>query len=316
MPNKAMKRMVFIKRELCLKMKSRPLIFVGSSTEGLKFAKALQANLDRDNQVILWSQGVFGLSSGTLEDLAAKLESVDFAILVVTPDDLVESRGTKSAAPRDNVLLELGMCIGALGRERSFLVYDRSANIKLPSDLAGITHGTFQPHDDGNAFAALGAACTMIEQKISSLGIRTKYGHIGVLDENSQFRIIADLLGIISVNYIIQLYETGKTLKREHGFSASIGKYWYGIDFPSKQVGNGRFSVNALCEKLLEANIILQDLSYNVGLTQRGKDFAKWLISNNYKAIAFKTPIGGWGELDSIHHASIKYFMDNVGIIE
>jgi predicted nucleotide-binding protein len=57
-------------------MKSRPIIFVGSSVEGLSYAKALQQNLDHAMQVVLWSQGVFGLSNGTLEDLVEKLQTV------------------------------------------------------------------------------------------------------------------------------------------------------------------------------------------------------------------------------------------------
>ena len=265
-------------------MKSRPVIFVGSSKEGLQYAKALQQNLDHAMQVVLWSQGVFGLSGGTLEDLVEKLQAVDFAALVVTPDDLVQSRGNSQAAPRDNVLLELGMCIGCLGRERSFLVYDRSSNIKLPSDLAGITPATFHPHDDGNAQAALGAACTQIEQKALEIGERTKQGRVGIIDENSQYRIIADLLGVVADNYLIQMLLSKSTLKREIGGFRGIGKYWYGIEFPGRHVGNGRFSINELCEKLLEADIVTQNLSFEVSLTERGRNFARWLIDNGYKA--------------------------------
>ena len=289
---------------------SRPVIFVGSSTEGLPYAKGLQVNLDRACQVILWSQGVFGLSNGPLEDLEDKLKNVDFAVLVVTPDDLIESRGNSISAPRDNVLLELGMCIGTLGRKRSFIVYDRNENIKLPSDLAGVTHATFEPHNDKNAQAALGAACTQIEQKILELGERIKYGQAGLVDELSQFRIIADLLGVIAANYIIQMHETDKTLRREHGLSASIGKHWYAIEFPKRHIGTGRFSVNEFCKKLLEANIISQDLSYNVGLTRRGKEFAKWLTESDYKVLAFETPLGSWGKQSRINSSSIKYFKE------
>jgi len=289
-------------------MKSRPIIFVGSSVEGLNYAKALQQNLDHALQVVLWSQGVFGLSNGTLEDLVEKLQVVDFAVLVVTPDDLIHSRGNAQPAPRDNVLLELGMSIGTLGRERSFLVYDRTSNIKLPSDLAGITPATFQPHDDGNAQAALGAACTQIEQKVIELGERTKQGQVGVLDANSQFRIIADLLGVVADNYLIQMFLSSSTLKREISVFGKIGNYWYGIEFPGRHYGNGRFSVDELCEKLLDANILIQNLKFEVSLTDRGKDFTRWLIDNGYKADVFDSPIGGWGELSKINKSSIEYF--------
>ena len=288
-------------------MKTRPVIFVGSSREGLEYAKALQANLDHACQVVLWSQGVFGLSNGTLEDLVEKLATVDFAVLVVTPDDLITSRGSTTPAPRDNVLLELGICIGELGRERSFLVYNRSSNIKLPSDIAGITHANFQPHDDGNAQAALGAACTQIEQKVSTLGERIKHDNISILDKNSEYRIIADLLGEISANYIIQMYETGRSVPREEDMYLSIGNYWYGIEFPGRKSGNGRFSINELCQKVKDAGILAQDLKFNITLTKKGELFAKWLIKNGYKANAFISPLGEWGELSEFSLTGVEY---------
>lgn len=289
-------------------MNPRPVIFVGSSTEGLKYAKALQQNLDHAMQVVLWSQGVFGLSDGTLESLVEKLQTVDFAALVVTPDDLIISRDSEQHAPRDNVLLELGMCIGSLGRERSFLVYDRSSNIKLPSDIAGITPATFQPHDDNNVQAALGAACTQIEQKALKLGERIKQGQVGIIDQNSQYKIIADLLGVVADNYLIQMLLSKFPLKRDIGTFRNLGNYWYGIEFQKRHHGGGRFSVDELCEKLLEADIVSQNLSFEVSLTERGKDFARWLIDNGYKAEVFQCPIGGWGSLSNFNQMGIEYF--------
>ena len=43
------------------------------------------------------------------------LDRFDFAILVLTADDLVASRDVLSTAPRDNVLFELGLFMGGLG---------------------------------------------------------------------------------------------------------------------------------------------------------------------------------------------------------
>lgn len=147
-------------------------MFIGSSLEGLEIAKAIQANLDHECEITLWSQGVFGLGEGTLEALVEKLGEFDFASLVLTPDDLIKSRKGSSPSPRDNVLLELGLFIGRLGRKRTFIVYDRTASLRLPSDLAGVTSATFQPHLSQNWQAALGAACTQIERAVRGLGIR------------------------------------------------------------------------------------------------------------------------------------------------
>ncbi len=149
-------------------MAARPRVFVGSSSEGLDIAKTIQLNLDHLAEVTVWSQGVFGLGEGTLESLVACQDQFDFAILVLSPDDLVNSRGSTSHAPRDNIMFELGLFMGSLGRNRTFAVYDRTADIKLPSDLAGVTVASFHPHSTGSLTAALGAPCTLIENAINA----------------------------------------------------------------------------------------------------------------------------------------------------
>ncbi len=150
----------------------RPRVFIGSSTEGLKIAETIQLLLDRYCEATIWSQGVFGLSSGTLESLVLALDNFDFAILVLTPDDMINSRGQENQSPRDNVLFELGLFVGGLGRNRTYIVYQRDTSIKLPSDLAGITMATFQIHSDGNLQASLGASCTQIKNEIEKNGVR------------------------------------------------------------------------------------------------------------------------------------------------
>jgi hypothetical protein len=152
----------------------RPRLFIGSSKEGKGIAEAIQANLDYDCECVIWHQGLFGLGGGTLESLLDEIPTHDFAVLVLTPDDLIESRGNKQASPRDNVLLELGMCLAALGRHRAFVVYDRSSDTKLPSDLAGATKADYEPHSNGNHQAALGRVCYLITAAIKKHG--TKIG--------------------------------------------------------------------------------------------------------------------------------------------
>jgi len=60
--------------------------------------------------------------------------------------------------------MELGMFIGAIGRRRTFVVHDRTKEIKIPTDLAGVTLATFAPHEDGNLTASLGPVCTQFKQ--------------------------------------------------------------------------------------------------------------------------------------------------------
>jgi Predicted nucleotide-binding protein containing TIR-like domain len=150
----------------------RSSVFVGSSSEGLDIARNIQALLDNDCEVKLWNQGVFGLTSGTLESLVLALDEFDFAILVLTPDDLTLRRGQGHQSARDNVLFELGLFMGGLGRQRTFIVYDRTTDLKLPSDLAGVTAATFKPHTNGDLRAALGAPTTDILERVRKLGPR------------------------------------------------------------------------------------------------------------------------------------------------
>lgn len=145
----------------------RPSMFIGSSGEGHVIAENLQLGLDHTVECTIWSQGVFGLSLGTLENLVAATRSFDFAVLVLTPDDLVHKRGATGSIPRDNVVFELGLFMGALGRERTFMVYCRDEKLDLPSDLAGITSATYAKRIDGNLRGALGPVCTLLKEAIS-----------------------------------------------------------------------------------------------------------------------------------------------------
>lgn len=149
----------------------KPTAFIGSSSEGLEIARAVEWHLDREVEVTLWSQGVFGLGIGTLESLVATLDQFDFGVLVLTPDDLTESRGHKSNSPRDNVLIELGLFLGSKGRGRTFVLCDRDVNLKIPGDLAGVTLATFSgSRSDGNLRAAVSPACTEIIERIRLMG--------------------------------------------------------------------------------------------------------------------------------------------------
>lgn len=154
----------------------RPYVFIGSSAEGHHVATAIQQNLQYCAEPEVWSQGGFGLMGGTLDSLVKKLDEIDFAVLVLTADDLVDSRGELKPAPRDNVLLELGLFIGGLGRERTYMVCDRSVKLKLPSDLAGVTPATFEPPTLSTWQAAVGPASTEIANTIKKIGRRDDLG--------------------------------------------------------------------------------------------------------------------------------------------
>lgn len=149
----------------------RSQVFIGSTREALDIAEALQSNLTHLNaDVKIWTQGVFQSSYATLESLEEQARKCDFAIIILTDEDEVSSRGKSERAPRDNVVFELGLFIGSLGRKRVFGVKKRSSPLKVPTDLLGITLLEFS--DGGGLEASLGPVATKIKQRISKLGAK------------------------------------------------------------------------------------------------------------------------------------------------
>ena len=117
-----------------------PHVFIGSSSEYSGLASKLEKRLPHsgDIKATMWSNGVFELSKSNIESLDAEADHSDFAVFILSKDDLVKSRGTKKNAPRDNVLFELGLFMGRIGRDRTYAICC-DKNVKIPSDLLGVT---------------------------------------------------------------------------------------------------------------------------------------------------------------------------------
>lgn len=115
-------------------------IFIASSVEGRDVADAIKAELDQKQfDCALWyGLGVFEVGKTPIESLESVLAKFTHAIIVMSPDDLVISRGQSQAVPRDNLIFESGMFIGRLGRESVFCVVPQKGQLKLPSDYSAI----------------------------------------------------------------------------------------------------------------------------------------------------------------------------------
>jgi CRP/FNR family cyclic AMP-dependent transcriptional regulator len=168
-----------------------PIVFIGSSAESRAIVDAMHRELHGDPSFIVrsWAgPSIFGASHFPIEDLKTQIDEADFAALVIGPDDKVRSRGRRFWAPRDNVIFELGLFMGALGRERAFIVQERGRDLKIPSDLYGLGTIRFEsgrpPLRDricsilrgGKTVSPLSIriveACDAIRQKVEQWGAR------------------------------------------------------------------------------------------------------------------------------------------------
>ncbi len=118
---------------------NEPVLFIGSSTEGQAITNEIYRRFSEKPVVPkAWTEGVFQASSTAIESLVKAAKEADFAALVLTADDITVSRHKSKPSPRDNVIFELGLFIGALGRERVFILKPRGVDVRIPSDLLGV----------------------------------------------------------------------------------------------------------------------------------------------------------------------------------
>lgn len=149
----------------------KPRLFIASSVESLPIAEAVNANLDHDFEVTIWKNGTFKLSSSTIEDLVEKSSTVDFALFIFAPDDIVTIRNRNEHVVRDNVIFEMGLFVGAIGKSRSFVLKPRGIEMHLPTDLLGVTPADFDANrSDEDLVSATNRACFLIKSEVERLG--------------------------------------------------------------------------------------------------------------------------------------------------
>ena len=150
----------------------RPKIFVGSSKQGYTVAETVSNCLAKDNDCFLWQDpGVWETNRSTFDNLLRMANYFDFGVFVATADDLTLTNDKIVIEPRDNVILEMSLFLGALGRHKAFLLVEEG--IKLPSDFNGIYMPRFLSADP----ASIEKACLEYEEKIRE---HQRLGHLSL----------------------------------------------------------------------------------------------------------------------------------------
>lgn len=100
-----------------------------------------------------------------IEKLENYTSKVDFGVVLATPDDKGHRAGhpdEESYRVRQNVVLELGMLLSLLGRERVAILLKDQGQMERPSDIQGLIYIPFT--DDLEEEAGLQLAKEMVEQ--------------------------------------------------------------------------------------------------------------------------------------------------------
>lgn len=142
-------------------------IFLASSDKSFPVAEALREKLSEPFlEIITWKKlGVFKLSEHTMASLEKIVNECDFGIFILGPDDLLIKNFKVFDITRDNVIFELGLFFGKVGRKRSYMLRPYNVKIKEPSDLKGITWASYEIKD--SKVYDFTDACSKIKDAIS-----------------------------------------------------------------------------------------------------------------------------------------------------
>lgn len=142
-------------------------LIVFSSEEKLPLAKAIQRNLyTEEYAVTVWTDSFFAFSCSYISSFKSLKSDYDFAVVICGKDDTIQRRGEQKSIPRDNILLELGMCVSCLSLEHTLIVQERG--VSLPSDLGGISPIEFSIADGEMLDTVAGTICAKIESHLAS----------------------------------------------------------------------------------------------------------------------------------------------------
>jgi predicted nucleotide-binding protein len=151
--------------------RNQPVLFLGSSAENIEITREIQNAFAHDPFVIKpWTINVFAPSDTPIESLITVLHESDFGVLIIHPVDLTISRNETSPSPRDNVVFELGLFMGRIGRSRCFLIKERGIDVKIPTDLIGVKPLEYQGGEPATLANRLAPVCNELRALVKRLG--------------------------------------------------------------------------------------------------------------------------------------------------
>ncbi len=154
-------------------------VFIGATKENAGALDMLVLLLGRMGiKTLRWTTAVEKGGVVSTELLATDKKKIDFAVLIMTPDDNLELRKEHYIAPRDNLVFEAGLYTSALGHDRVILLVPETVDpVRLPTDFAGFKYvkykapqGKLQGLSQERLKEALEPPAEEIRNKVETLG--------------------------------------------------------------------------------------------------------------------------------------------------
>lgn len=190
-------------------MLSRFRLLVLSTEESLRLAQQVRETLARHVSCAIWEDSrVFPLSRTAIECLVTAAKTYDAVVIVAVADDIVRIREQLLHQMRDNLIFEMGLFTGALGRENVYCILDRSIadSTRIPTDLAGFMFADFDARkiasDHSNLEQVLqGAVARVTENLLASTSYaRARMKRVAIMGatshDPSQERAMKRFLGL------------------------------------------------------------------------------------------------------------------------
>lgn len=196
----------------------RPRVFVGSSSEAIWLAKKVSEHLANATQVRPWTE-VFDLGTTTVQTLCNELDRADYAVLLATTGDRTSIRGKVFDTPRDNIVFEAGLFMGRLGLRRAFVISDRQ--LKLPSDLDGLTVATFDHENEESLNEAAEKVLATIERGGNEREVDFLRAYLDFIDPE-KIELASTYADILREHYA-EIKAKIKDLHHDSDWSALIG---------------------------------------------------------------------------------------------
>ncbi len=161
-----------------------PSVFIGCSSPALPLARSIKAALGTAVRAYVWDEDEVKRNADSsftpgavMANLFQKARLFDFALMILRPDDIRAGTDEQNQpitvdVPRDNVIFELGLFMGAIGgRNALAVVSDSAGSLQLPSDMFGFDRLNLAGEDEASVQAAAPDILLKIMTSYESIGL-------------------------------------------------------------------------------------------------------------------------------------------------